>query len=351
MTDVDVLILHPTPAGRANEIEAWVADARSALAERHRVGFLAAGAGGATVVAGPPDDRSFGERLAPIVAGRRSDGLVVLGSGAIPLATLADRRAFVAAAAASGRSALANNRYSADVVAIGRVRDLPPVPDLATDNALPRWLIEQAGWDVTDLRGRWRLGVDIDGPLELALVGPRPWVPAAPAALLDVVRDRLRAIRAIARDPHAELVVAGRMSAATLGWLERSTDSRTRALIEERGVRTRLAGQRPAASVLGMLLDQEGPAAFGTLLARLGDAAIVDTRVLLAHRCGTDEGAWPAAADRFASDLLLPDRIVDPWLRALTAAAIDGSIPVLLGGHSLVGPGLRLALGGTPPWT
>jgi hypothetical protein len=91
-----------------------------------------------------------------------------------------------------------------------------------------------------------------------------------------------------------------------------------------------------------MLLDDRGPAALGTILAELGDAAAVDTRVLLAHRLGADEGGWPSAEDRFASDLLLAERIEDPWLRALTASARDAAIPVLLGGHTLVGPGLRL---------
>ena len=64
----------------------------------------------------------------------------------------------------------------------------------------------------------------------------------------------------------------------------------------------------------------------------------------MAHRLGADEGAWPTAEDRFASDLLLADRIDDPWLRELTAAARDATIPILLGGHGLVGPGVRLAL-------
>src|SRR5215212_8093993 len=94
VTDLDVLILHPTPASRADDIEAWVADARAALAERHRLGFLTTGANRATVVAGPPDGRTFGARVAEFVAERRPAGLVVLGSGAIPLATRADRRAF-----------------------------------------------------------------------------------------------------------------------------------------------------------------------------------------------------------------------------------------------------------------
>jgi hypothetical protein len=107
------------------------------------------------------------------------------------------------------------------------------------------------------------------------------------------------------------------------------------------------AGQRPPLSVLGLLLERDGPEATGGLLARLADAAVVDTRVLLAHRLGRDEAAWPSAEDRFASDLLLPDRIIDPWLRAFTVSAAAAPIPILLGGHTLVGPGLRLVLG--PP--
>ncbi len=68
----------------------------------------------------------------------------------------------------------------------------------------------------------------------------------------------------------------------------------------------------------------------------------MDTRVLLAHRLGADEDAWPPPEDRFASDLLLANHVGDPWLRALTVSAVDAPIPVLLGGHTLVGPGLRL---------
>jgi hypothetical protein len=68
--------------------------------------------------------------------------------------------------------------------------------------------------------------------------------------------------------------------------------------------------------------------------------------VLLAHRLGADERAWPAPEDRYASDLLLAGRIRDPWLRALTASAADAAVPVLLGGHGLVGPGARLVLRG-----
>jgi hypothetical protein len=250
----------------------------------------------------------------------------------------------VAAAATPTPGALTNNRYSADVVAIacaGTV--LAALPDLGTDNALPRWL-EEAGVPVDDRRARQRLGVDIDGPLDLVLLGGR-W--AAMLAHADVVQARraLADVRSVTLDASAELVVTGRVAGRNLRWLEEHTASRTRALIEERGLRTRRAGQRPAASVLGALLDVDGPASLGTHLARLGDAAIVDSRVLLAHRFGADETGWPSPEDRFASDLLLAERIADPWLRALTASATEAPIPIVLGGHTLVGPGLPLALG------
>ena len=109
-------------------------------------------------------------------------------------------------------------------------------------------------------------------------------------------------------------------------------------------MRTAPPGQRPPRSVLGSILDDQGPGAVGDVLASLGDAALIDSRVLLAHRHAGDATRWPSTEDRFASDLLLPASIADPWLRELTAAARDASIPVVLGGHTLVGPGLRLAL-------
>ncbi len=349
MRPVAVRILHPVPGATAGPIECWVGEARRRLAERHRRGFAAAGASDVRVVSWPPDDTPFGRRLRELVSTERPDGLVVLGSGSIPLATLADRRDLVRAAGSGDRRALANDRYSADVVAVASAADaLADLPDDLGDNALPRWLSEVRGWAVDDLRRRWRLTVDIDGPLDLVLAGDAGELATEEARRIDTghVRGRLDAIRALASDPGAELLIAGRTSSATLAWYERHTASRTRALVEERGLRTRRAGQRAPASVLGALLDHDGAGSLGTHLARLADGALIDTRVLLAHRLGADERAWPPAEDRFASDLLLHGAIRDPWLRDLTRAAADAPIPVLLGGHTLVGPGARLVLRG-----
>jgi hypothetical protein len=351
MARVIVRILHPEPGSSAGPLEHLLAVARRTVGERHVAGFRDAGADDVRLVAGPPDDTPFGARLRAIVAeaGGGPAGLVVLGSGSLPLATIDDRRAFVATARHPKTTALANNRYSADAIAIARTDALPPIPDLPGDNAVPRWLEERAGWTVTDLRRRWRLGVDLDSPLDLELTLPG----TLPADLASTVRDRLATLGGVAADRRAELVVAGRSSATTLRWLERNTACRVRALIEERGLRAsaRLAiadgparPSRPPRSILGALLDRDGPESLADRLAELGDGAVIDTRVLLAHRLGVDEAAWPSPEDRFASDLLVAERVRDPWLRALTRAAFDAPIPILLGGHTLVGPGLRLAL-------
>jgi hypothetical protein len=345
VTRVVAIILHAVPGPGSGPLEAAFAAARAVNAARHARGFEAAGAVTRIVetrAGGPP----FGARLRRLAALDAGAGFVVLGSGSVPLAGPADRRAFVAAASGAGQP-LTNNRYSGDIVAIPARVPLADLPDLTADNGVPRWLADR-GQEVRDLRSRWRLQVDLDSPLDVLVAGLAGAGARAAAAAEDTyarVRAAVTRLRAVAADPRAELLVAGRTSAATISWLEGATSSRTRALIEERGLRTAVPDQRPPRSTLGLVLDREGPEALGRILAGLADAAVIDSRVLLAHRLGADESAWPPAEDRFASDLLLPDRIGDPWLRSLTTAAVEASIPISLGGHTLVGPGLRLLLG------
>jgi len=371
MPPVAVRILHAEAGPEAGPLGRTLIAARAELAERHRRGFSAAGAADVRVVAGPPDGISFGARLRGLAADALDSGaggLVVLGSGALPHATAADRRVFVVAASAFVPAALANNVYSADIVALSGatlLRDLRDLPDLPEDNALPRWLAEVAGVPVVGL-DRWRLGIDLDSPLDLLLTGRAADAALLHAAAHDIgaVVERLAGVRAILADRRAELILAGRTSAATLRALERGAACRVRALVEERGLRASsslaltgaadldpasgvaepgtVAVRRPPRSTLGLLVDRDGPGALGGLLAELGDGAVIDTRVLIAHRFGGNEAGWPPPEDRFSADLLLPDRIADPWLRALITGLRDAPIPILAGGHTLVGPGIRL---------
>ena len=358
MPPAAVRILHLEPDEDTGELTRLLARARSIVAEDLAERWVRLGAPDVEVRAESFDNRSFGERVRSLAAELpQGAGIVVLGSGSIPLATDADLAALLAVAGSGAGLALTNNRSSSDVVAVGNATVLASVPDLAADNALPRWL-ESQGVTVDELPGRWRLGLDLDSPLDLELLRRHPACPGALAGLatsmahrLDRASEALDELAALAANPRAELLVSGRISATMLRRLESATACRIRAFVEERGLRASAdigdgrPAQRPPASALGLLLDRDGPAEVGMLVNRLADGALLDTRVLFAHRNGPDERAWPSGEDRFASDLLLADRVRDPWLQQLTLHAWSHKVPIALGAHSLVGPGLPLALG------
>ena len=114
MTRVVAIILHAVPGPGGGPLETAFAVARAVNAARHARGFEAAGAVTRIVetrAGGPP----FGARLRRLAALDAGAGFVVLGSGSVPLAGPADRRAFVAAASGAGQP-LTNNRYSGDIV-------------------------------------------------------------------------------------------------------------------------------------------------------------------------------------------------------------------------------------------
>ncbi len=356
MADVIVLIFHRPPAEGEPELVRLLADVRGELAARHAELFRQVGAFEVTIESEWHEGLTFGEVLATLAPAR--GGLIVLSGGAVPLLNRRDAARLVATAAASDRVAFTNNRYSSDVCAVANASVLRALPPLPSDNALPRWLEERAGYSISELGARERLGLDIDTPLDIALAALST---AAPAWLRRAAREaqlsvpRLDQLRELAANPHREMLVFGRAGAATLRWLERNVRCRVRFLAEERGLRSSSplaiggadgipATQKLPRATLGLLLDESGPERLSEIISGLADGAVLDSRVLLAHRLGADEQGWPAPADRFASDLHLSNEIGDPWLKSLTESAAASKLPILLGGHSLVGPGIPLLL-------
>ena len=355
MTAPAVLIFHRPAADGEPRLVRWLAEVREELARRQSALFERAGARPATWLTEWHEGLTFGEVLAQLAPAR--GGAIVFGSGAVPRLNSGDARRLVEIAASGAPRALTNNRYSSDVVALGQAKVLGDLPALPSDNALPRWLEERAGYGVEELPGRERLALDIDTPLDVCLAtiapGAARWMARA-VNDAQVAIPRLADVGALAADSHAELLVFGRAGSATLAWLERNVRCRVRFLAEERGLRASsplAIGGTPTRTrpgpraTLSMLLAERGPSAFAEIVAGLADGALIDSRVLLAARLGADESAWPSAADRFNSDLHRASEIADRWLRDLTASAVAAPQPIVLGGHSLVGPGVRLILG------
>ena len=254
---------------------------------------------------------------------------------------------------------VANNRFSADafVVAGALEKALDTLEGCESDNAAARRL-NDAGFAWRDLGAAPWTRFDADTTLDLALLrlatrlpGTRP-LDGSLHGFLEMARlpgDRalevphLERIGDVIRDRSAELVVAGRVPVSSWQELETETACRVRGLVEERGMRSARDRDNHPRSILAALMARSSPAELIAELARLGDAVVLDTRVLMASVGGSsDASAWPPEEERFASDFGDHARITTPWLRELTEAAANASVPILFGGHALVSDGLRL---------
>jgi hypothetical protein len=281
----------------------------------------------------------FGRRLAALVERLGLRSVVYFSGGSVPLLTAQD---FVGIAQELGRGegkVVANNYYSADLVAFSPVDALRRVDLPAIDNPLARLLAEQAGLATHTLPRSVATQFDIDAPAELAILtlvggaGPRL------QALLDGWRldvSLYRRVLPLFIVSTAQVLVAGRSSSRVWQYLERQTACRVRFFAEERGMQAegRIEGGQ-ARSLVGFYLAEVGVRRFFATVAELADAAFLDSRVILAHL-----GLQPSRADRFLSDLGRYEEIEDPFLRELTEGAARAAIPVALGGHSLVSGGL-----------
>jgi hypothetical protein len=216
--------------------------------------------------------------------------------------------------------------------------------------------LEAAGFKIRDLSTASWTRFDVDTPLDLALLrlGTRLPTTRRPdgvvAAFLEMTIlpggrslevPYLPEIAAVLRDRDKQLVVAGRVPSSAWAYLESESACRVRCFVEERGMRS--ARDNVPHSLLADWMDRDGPADLVKELGKLGDAVILDTRVLMAARAGSsDAQEWPPSEERFASDFLDAGPVETAWLKELTEAAAGSSVPFLLGGHALVSDGLRI---------
>jgi hypothetical protein len=363
-----ILVVQPRleePDERFGSYAAVVAAGRRLLGAElsHRLG--AAGAAVMPLVELPVEDSGFhwGAWFATAArkvrdeaqaSGRPLDAIGYAGPGSLALAGDALLEELISPIAGE---VVANNRFSADafVVAGDLEAAMDALAGCPADNAAVRHL-EDAGLASRDLASQPWSRFDVDTPLDLALLRL--------AARLTGVREldqrvggylematlpggrglelpRAEAIGAVLRDRGAQLVVAGRIPASAIAYLETEAACRVRWFVEERGMRS--APDAAPRSLLADWVDRLGPADLIGELSRLGDALVLDSRVLMAALAGSSKAPdWPPAEERFASDFLDASPVATPWLKELTAAAASASIPVQLGGHSLVSDGLRI---------
>jgi hypothetical protein len=229
-----------------------------------------------------------------------------------------------------------NNLYSSDWTAFNCAERVCERPErLPTDNALGWVLKTEARADVRSLPASAGTRLDIDTPADLLLLALHPRTgPALRAYLADQPHDSQRWLQAGRRlfAPGGQVALIGRVASAVWAHVEAHTQSWLRVFSEERGMSA--SGRLAAGQVQSLLarhLQRVGAPGFFAELSQIVEAAFFDTRVVLAA-----ERRWPSAADRYASDLGWVDAIEDPYLRGLTEAAMQTTIPVVVGGHGVV---------------
>ena len=283
----------------------------------------------------------FGRRLAQVVRERRIERPFYVGAGGVPLLRGSDLAAIAQRLVEGEDVIIANNYFSADLIAFSPGDAIDHIELPIADNVLPRLLHDQAGLVSEPLPRSSATQFNIDSPADLAMLkltggaGPRL---TEFLASFDARTEPYRELMRYVVDPLAEVLVAGRVGSQTWSYLERETACRVRLFSEERGMQAAgRAGPGEARSLLAFHLQDVGPARFFEHLAELGNVACIDTRPLLSHL-----GIDASRPDRFNSDLGCPDQIEDAFLREFTQAAVDAPLPVILGGHSLVSGGLML---------
>ena len=289
----------------------------------------------------PGEEFHFGRRLRELISDQGIEKVFYIGGGSSALLSSEEMGRIAETLLSSDELVIANNFYSTDFAAFAPAKAINSIepPTLTLDNDLAWRLVKRAGLPCKELPRSAATQLDVDTPTDLMTLKPHPGVGPHTRRYLDSLEldtSHIEQSLKFLTDRKAEVLVAGRVSASTWAYLEYETACRVRLFAEERGMRASGRQARGEAfSLLGFYLEEVGLERFFATLAKMSQAAFLDSRVLFAHR-----RIWPAAADRFYSDLRQPEKISDPWVRRFTEAAIEAPIPVVLGGHSLVSGGL-----------
>lgn len=316
-----------------------VTDARDILAN------VSPPPGSNVIVDADPGPFHFGNRLAGVIRKYGLQSVVCLGGGSLPLFGASEFARLLRALA--DVEAITNNPYSSDLTAFNVSEGaLSALGEVERDNVVARAFHERAGMAVEALPRNLATQFDLDTPSDVAVlalahssgaISPGPRL-AAYLESLSLDLERYRSVLPLFTDQAKQIIVAGRVGTHAWSYLESETACRVRLFAEERGMEADGRDRRgEARSLLAHHLDAVGFERFFGTLAELGDAAFIDTRVLLAHN-----RIDASRTERFLSDLGQPKDIADPFLRDFTSAALAAPIPVLLGGHSLMSGDLML---------
>ena len=234
---------------------------------------------------------------------------------------------------------ITNNLYSTDFIIFSQANIVNSLEPFNNDNEIAWILKNNCNFKDISLPRNAATQLDIDTPIDLLTIKNHPALSKNVKNYiesLDINTTKIEEALKYFAIEDSNVIIAGRTNSTVWSYLEDNTVCRVRLFAEERGMRASGRQKRGVVrSLLGFFIQEFGIKNFFKIISQLSDAAFIDSRVILSHF-----KMWPSANDRFYSDLLKPEKISDPFLKEFTFEAINASIPIVLGGHSLVSGGL-----------
>jgi len=234
---------------------------------------------------------------------------------------------------------ITNNLYSTDFIAFSPANIVNSIELFSNDNEIAWILKNNCNFKDISLHRNAATQLDIDTPIDLLTIKNHPALSKNVKNYiesLDINTTKIEEALKYFAIEDSNVLIAGRTNSTVWSYLENNTACRVRLFAEERGMRASGRQKRgEVRSLLGFFIQEFGIKKFFEIISKIADAAFIDSRVILSHF-----KMWPSDNDRFYSDLLKPEKISEPFLREFTYEALNASIPIVLGGHSLVSGGL-----------
>ena len=287
-------------------------------------------------VQSPPGAIHLGQTLSDIVSQFSLQRMLYFGGGSAPLLKEEELVEIVELMASTDGVVVTNNQFASDWAGIMPASIKSNWSERLPQDNMVGWVLStEAGLALRTSAPSASSRLDIDTPADLLTLRLHPATKKCLRQLLHSLpldTRRMEAVLAVLSRPASQVLIAGRLGPEPWRALNRVTRCWLRVISEERGMVSSGRLARGAVfSILADYLQQVGIQQFVDTLAEQVQAAIIDSRVLMAHH-----GRWPPKEDRLASDLGLVDQIKDPWLREFTGVIEEASIPILLGGHGLL---------------
>jgi len=297
---------------------------------------------GVIVHEAPTEGFHFGRELRSIVSRYRPNTVFYLGAASFPLLQLSEIRQIVSTVLSRDNFVYTNNPQSADLVAFTPAEALWRIEPPESDNSLAMSLRDEAGLEMELVPYTLGIIFDLDTPTDFLILGASQFAGDRTREALhneiSLDEQELNRAKDVLRGYYRDVALLGRVGAPIIAHLNCNLKLRLRIFSEERGMKA--LGREAAGEVqamMGYLIEEVGIKRFFRYLESLVELAFIDTRVLFAHF-----NLNLSAEERFNSDMGRWEEISNPWVKEFTREAVESSIPVLLGGHSLVSGGLWL---------